>query len=58
LDNEAASPLFMAAIEAAEEAIINSLLAAKTTIGRNGHRAEALPMDKVLAILEQYNRIK
>lgn len=58
LDNEAASPLFMAAIEATEEAIINSLLAAKTTVGQNGHQAEALPMDKVLSILKQYNRIK
>lgn len=48
----------MAAIEATEEAIINSLLAAKTTVGRNGHRAEAPPMDKVLPILKQYNRIK
>jgi D-aminopeptidase len=58
LDNEAASPLFMAAIEATEEAIINSLLAAKTTMGRNGHRVEALPMDKVIPILKQYCRIK
>ena len=58
LDNEAVSPIFMAAIEATEEAIVNSLLAARTTLGKDGHRAEALPMDKLLSILKQYNRIK
>lgn len=41
-----------------EEAIINSLLAATTTKGRAGHIAEALPMDKVLPVLRNYNRIK
>src|SRR5579872_712609 len=40
LQNEVASPLFMAAIEATEEAIINSLFAAKTTRGIGGHVAE------------------
>ena len=58
LSNDAVSPLFMAVIEATEEAIVNSLLAATTTKGRAGHVAEALPMDKVLPILRKYNRIK
>src|SRR6185437_9506221 len=43
LSNDAVSPLFMAVIEATEEAIVNSLLAATTTKGRAGHVAEALP---------------
>jgi D-aminopeptidase len=57
LTNDAMSPLFMAAIEATEEAIINSLFAAKTTKA-NGRTIEALPVEKVLSILKQYNRLK
>ncbi len=57
LHNDAVSPLFMAVIEATEEAIINSLFAATTTTS-NGNTVEALPMDKILSILRKYNRIK
>ena len=51
--NDDMSPLFMAAIEAAEEAILNSLFQAETTIGRDHHRVEALPVDQVLRIMRQ-----
>ncbi len=57
LNNDAVSPLFMAAIEATEEAIINSLVAAKTTTA-NGNTVEAIPLEKLIAILKKYNRIK
>lgn len=53
LSNDYTSPLFMAAIEATEEAIINSLFAAKTTIGRNGNKAEALPISKVVEMMKK-----
>ncbi len=56
LHNDFTSQLFMSAIEATEEAIINSLFAAKTTSG-NGNRIEALPLDKVIPILKKYNRL-
>lgn len=56
LSNDAMSPLFMAAIEATEEAIINSLLAAETMKGKNGRVIEALPKDKLKEILKKYNR--
>ncbi len=55
LHNDAVSPLFLAVIEATEEAIINSLFAAETMEG-NGTRAEELPVDKVLDILRKYGR--
>jgi len=58
LQNDATSPLFMAAIEATEEAILNSLFAATTTTGRNGHTVEALPMEKIIPLLKQYNGIQ
>ncbi len=58
LSNDAMSPLFMATIEATEEAIINSLLAAETMKGKNGRVVEGLPMDKLKEIFKKYNRIK
>lgn len=58
LRNDEISPLFMAAIEATEEAIINSLFTATTTSGRDGHVVEALPVKKVLEIMKKYQRIK
>jgi D-aminopeptidase len=58
LRNDVISPLFLATIEATEEAIINSLFAAKTTLGRDDHRIEALPVEQVLKIIEGYQRPK
>lgn len=57
LHNDYTSQLFMAAIEATEEAIINSLFAAKTMKGRASRSVEALPIDKVIPILKKYNRL-
>lgn len=58
LRNDAVSPLFMAAIEATEEAILNSLFMAKTMKGKNGKLIEALPIKKVLPLLKRYNRVR
>ncbi|MBO9614454.1 MAG: P1 family peptidase [Dyadobacter sp.] len=58
LHNDYVSPLFMAAMEATEEAIINSLFMAKTSEGTQGHKVEELPKDKVLEIMRKYGRIK
>lgn len=57
LNNEAVTPLFMAAIEATEEAIINSLFAAKDMKGRNGNTITALPVQQVIEIMKAYNKI-
>ena len=54
LSNDAVSPLFMATIEATEEAIINSLLAAETMKGKSGRTVEALPKEKLKEILKKY----
>ena len=58
LRNGVMSPLFLATIEATEEAILNSLFAAKTIIGRDNHKIEALPKEKVLEIVRKHNGIK
>ncbi|MBL8137425.1 MAG: P1 family peptidase [Acidobacteria bacterium] len=54
LPTDGVSPLFQAALEATEEAVYNSLLRATTTTGR-GTTVEALPVDRVRAILQKYN---
>lgn len=53
LRNDNVSALFMAAIEATEEAIINSLFAAQTTTGDQGHTVEQLPVEKVVELLRK-----
>jgi len=57
LTNDSMSPLFLAVIEASEEAVYNSLLRATTITGR-GHTVEALPIDRTTAILKKYGAIK
>lgn len=57
LSNDAMSPLFLAVIEATEEAIYNSLFRATTTTGR-GHTVEALPIDRALEILRRHSALK
>jgi D-aminopeptidase len=57
LSNDAMSPLFLAVIEATEEAVYNSLFRATTITGR-GHTVEALPIEKTTEILKKYGVIK
>lgn len=56
LRNGAITPLFLATIEATEEAILNSLFAAETMQGRAGREVSALPIDQVMGIIEKYGR--
>ncbi|NJB86198.1 D-aminopeptidase [Lewinella marina] len=53
LSNGAVTPLFLASIEATEEAIINSLFAAEDMTGHGGNHREALPVEKVLELLKK-----
>jgi D-aminopeptidase len=53
LRNDAMTPLFMAAIEATEEAIINSLLAAETMTGRDGLEVKAIPVELIMELMEK-----
>lgn len=53
LDNNAMSPLFLAAVEATEEAILNSLFMAESMTGEDGRTQPAIPIDKVLEIMEE-----
>jgi D-aminopeptidase len=58
LTNDAIDPLFLAANEATEEAILNSLFKAETMKGFKGHAVEALPLDKVIPILKKHGSIE
>jgi D-aminopeptidase len=58
LRNNAMSPLFMAVIEATEEAVLNSMFMAVPVKGNNDHTIEAIPIEKVLEIMKKYNRIE
>ncbi|MCL4287859.1 MAG: P1 family peptidase, partial [Thermoleophilia bacterium] len=51
LDDRHITPLFDAAAEATEAAIVNALLAATTTTGRDDIVAHALPHDRLLEAL-------
>ncbi|MFC2141826.1 P1 family peptidase [Acidobacteriota bacterium] len=53
LRNERMSPLFLAAAEAAEEAILNSLFKAQAMEGKDGRTVDALPLDKIKELLDQ-----
>ena len=57
LPDGALSPLFQAAREATEEAIVNSLLRAKTVRGFRGRTVEAIPIDRVVEICRRYGGI-
>jgi D-aminopeptidase len=56
--NASIDPLFEAATQATEEAIVNALVAAKTMTGVNGRRYFGLPHDELRAILKRYNRLE
>jgi D-aminopeptidase len=53
LRNDQMSPLFLAAAEAAEEAILNSLFKAQDMEGYEGHKVKALPLDELKKIMDK-----
>ena len=58
MDNESLNPLFEATVQATEEAVVNSMIAAKTMTGINGNTVYAIPHDKLINALAKYNRLK
>lgn len=55
--NDDMTPIFMATIEATEEAVVNSLFKAKDVKGYNGKVTKALPVDQVLETLKAEGKI-
>lgn len=56
ISNDTVSPLFLAAIEATEEAIYNSLIAATTVTGYRGITVQALPLYKLEKLLKDFGK--
>jgi len=52
LDNNRMDPLFLAVVEATEEAIYNALVAAEDITGRDGHTSKALPLDTLREMIK------
>ena len=50
-------PLFSAAVEATEEAVLNALWRAERTEGREGIVAERLPHEELLELLSEHGRL-
>lgn len=50
--------LFSAVVEATEEAVLNALFKATTTVGRDGHVGEALPLDRVRPLLADAGKLR
>ncbi|CAN5199794.1 P1 family peptidase [soil metagenome] len=57
LKNAAMTPLFLATVEATEEAILNSIFMAESMTGTSGREIEGIPVDEVIQIMERYNRV-
>lgn len=57
LSNDEMSPLFQATVQSVEEAIVNTLVAARTLTGINGNTALALPSDRVCNLLRKHKRL-
>jgi D-aminopeptidase len=55
LPTDALSPLFQAVLEATEEAVLNALLRATTMTG-SGRTVEAIPIDRLVAVLARHGR--
>jgi D-aminopeptidase len=56
LAGSALNPFFAAVVEATEEAVLNSMLAAPTVTGRDGNTSHGLPSDQVRELLHMAGR--
>jgi D-aminopeptidase len=57
LPNDSLDPLFLATVQATEEAVVNAMVAAETMKGINDHEVIALPHDQLREVLKKYNRL-
>jgi len=57
LPNDSLDPLFLATVQATEEAVVNAMVAAETMKGIDDHEVIALPHDRLREVLKKYNRL-
>ena len=58
MPNDLMDPLFAATVQATEEAIVNALIDNHDMVGRDNHRVEALPHERVRELLKQRNVLR
>jgi L-aminopeptidase/D-esterase-like protein len=54
IPNDLMDPLFAGVVQATEEAVVNALIDNRSMIGRDNHRVEALPHDRLRALLKRF----
>jgi len=57
LANEQLNPIFLATVQATEEAVVNAMVAAETMTGANDLTVIALPHNRLREVLKKYNRL-
>lgn len=57
IPNDRLDGIFEATVQVVEEAMVNSLVANRSMTGRDGHKVDALPHDRLRAALRKYNRL-
>jgi D-aminopeptidase len=57
MPNDSLDPIFLATVQATEEAVINAMVAAETMTGINGRTVIALPHGRLREVLKKYNRL-
>ena len=57
LPNDEMEGIFLATVEATEEAVVNGMVGAETMTGYQGHKVIALPHDRLRQVLRKYNRL-
>jgi D-aminopeptidase len=58
IPNDLMDPLFIGVVQATEEAVLNALIDNRSMTGRDSHRVEALPHDRMRELLKKYNRLR
>jgi L-aminopeptidase/D-esterase-like protein len=57
LPNDSLDPIFLATVQATEEAVVNAMVAAETMKGIDNHEVIALPHERLKDVLKKYNRL-
>ena len=57
MPNDSLDPIFLATVQATEEAVVNAMVAADTMKGINDHEVIGLPHDRLRNALKKYNRL-
>src|SRR5438067_7965066 len=58
IPNDRMDPIFAAVVQATEEAIVNALVDNRSMTGRDNHRVDALPRNRLRELLKKYNRLR